>query len=191
MVFQSRAYLDSYVPLGLPMGTRLAELEDMLVETPEEVSGPGDALVLDALISDVPDRPEGAGTLRFRVRASEQGGLCHIKAVLHTPEKSNFEHLFESASVMPAADLFGVVHKFGGVSAGFKLSLLPQPISPTHQQAWYSSVEEPLPGSLDAVDFLRGSGEVDGVKSHLEMVEYLFTNADSCGMSRDDLFNVR
>lgn len=56
--------------------------------------------------------------------------------------------------------------------------------------AWLATDSKPLPGSLDAVVHIMSRMDINGVKTHVEFVGYLFTNASVCGLTRDDLFNL-
>ena len=197
VVFQSERFVEEFEPFGLPVGMPFDEIVELMPEQPSmdpdipaEATDLATDTVLVSSLVDVPRRPRGTGDLRFKVRVSKRYGLCFIKATVAVREEKNFEHIFKAASLMPSRDLFGIPTEIGGLSAPFKLSLLPTPIPLVSSESWRTTADEPLPGSVDMLVHMTVSAKVNGKKTHIESVQYLFTNMATCGLTRDDIFTV-
>ncbi len=197
IIFQSREYVDEFAPFGLPQSTSIDEIVELMSEPPstgdDTLSDADDAvtdIVLEARLINVPRRPLGEGKLHFKVRASKSNGLCFIQATLEIPEEKNFEHIFKAASLRPSQDLFGVPTNVGGASAGFKFSFFPTRTSPFSSHSWSATANETLPGSVDKVVHISGNREIDGTKTYVEIVQYLYANKGTCGLSRDDMLEI-
>lgn len=197
IIFQSREYVNDFAPFGLPQNTSIDEIVELMSEPlskgDDSLSDADDAatdIVLETSLISVPRRPQGEGKLHFKARASKRNGLCFIQATFEIPEEKNFEHLFKGASLSPSQDLFGVPTYVGGASAGFKFSFFPTRTSPYSSHTWIATPNETLPGSLDKVVHITGNREVDGIKNYIEMVQYLYANKGTCGLSRDDMLEI-
>jgi hypothetical protein len=197
IVFQSRDFVEKFAPFGLPQDTSIDEIIELMSEPPsmgdETLSGADDAaadIALEAQLANVPRRPPGEGKLRFKVRASKRNGLCFVQATLEIPEEENFGHLFKAASLSPSNDIFGVPTNVGGASAGFEFSFFPTQTSPFSSDTWSATANEALPGSLDQVVHISGNREVDGIINYVQIVQYLYANQGTCGLSRDDMLEI-
>ena len=193
IAYQSQDYVDAFEPFGLRAGMSIEELTAWMREPPVveehslDESDPSSDVVLVALLKDVPIRPVGEGKLTFEIRASKRNGLCFINAILNIPETKDFSYLFTRASVDPAGDLFGSPAVFGGFSAPFKFSIIPLNSPSFSSRAWLATETEPLPGSIDTVVYMWMTKTVDKEKIFVEGVRYLFSNMESCGLTRESL----
>ncbi len=193
IVYQSQDYLRAFEPFGLRAGMSIEELTAWMPEPPvmeENSLHESDAssdVVLVALLKDVPIRPAGEGKLTFEIRASKRHGLCFVNAILNIPVTKDFSYLFEGASVEPARDLFGGPSVLGGFSAPFKFSIVPLSSPNFSSEAWLATETEPLPGSIDTVVYMWMTKNVDGEKIYVAGVRYLFSNMESCGLTRKSL----
>ncbi len=195
VVFQSAQFVEEFAPFGLPVGMPFDEIVELMPEQPSmdpDISARATDLATDTVVVsslvDVPHRPQGNGDLHFEVRMSKRYGLCFIKATLAVPEEKNFEHILKAASLMPSPDLFGSPTKRGGIYAPFKLSLLPKPIVFTISDSWITTADETLPGSVDMLVYLVSSAKINGKKARIAIVQYLFTNMATRGLTREDVF---